>query len=307
MKAIVTGANGLLGSALKKQLGEDHIYHTRQQCDLLRINEINQYFYHINETEHPDTLIHCAAKVGGVQANINDNSGFFLQNLFINNNVIGTAIVYEYKNVVNILSTCVFPDKEVIYPVTANQIDNGKPHPSNHGYSYAKRLLYYSTKYAREITGNNWISIIPTNIYGEQDNFNLENGHLMPALINKAHTASKLNQDFVVWGDGTPLRQFIYSEDLAKIILWAIDNWKSGTPMMAVNEKEYSIKDIVNIIADRFKISQERIKFDITKPNGQFRKPAKPDVPADFKFTPLDEGINKTIDWYLKNINNARK
>lgn len=305
MKTLVTGSNGLLGSALKNQLGEGHIYHTRVDCDLRNYNSSNYYFFSLKEK--PDTLIHCAAKVGGVQANMNDNKGFFNENNWINNNIIDNAIKYDIKNVVNILSTCVFPDKEITYPLTADQIDNGKPHHSNHGYSYAKRLLYHNTKYAREVTGNNWISIIPTNIYGENDYFNLENSHLVPALIRKAYEASISGQNFVVWGDGTPLRQFIYSEDLARVILWAIDNWNSSEPMMAVNETEYSISQIVDIIANRFEISPERIKYDTTKPNGQFRKPAKSDVPSDFKFISLDEGINKTIDWFLNNLEQIRK
>jgi GDP-L-fucose synthase len=313
MKALITGSNGLLGSALRKELGENHIYHTRHDCDLRNYNDTNLYFHRTlislpTLTEaYPNTLIHCAARVGGVQANMNDNKGFFNENNWINNNIVDNAIKYNFKNVINILSTCVFPDENIKYPLTADQIDIGKPHPSNHGYSYSKRLLYYNTKYAREVTGNNWISIIPNNIYGENDNFNLEGGHLVPALIRKGYEAHLTGGDFVVWGDGSALRQFIYSQDLAKIILWAIDNWKSDAPMMAVNEAEYSIKQIVNIIADRFKIPQEKIKFDTTKPKGQFRKPAASDVPIDFDFTKIEDGINKTIDWYISNQNNARK
>jgi len=306
MKALITGSNGLLGSALRNNLGKGHIYHQRSHCDLLDTQEVNWYFSSLNAIRNPDTLIHCAAKVGGVQANMNDNSGFFLKNITMDSNVARCAIIHNLKNVVTILSTCVFPDK-AIYPLTADQIDNGAPHPSNHGYSYAKRLLYYSTKYSREVTGNNWISIIPNNVYGENDNFNLENGHLVPALIRKGYEASVYEKDFVVWGDGTSLRQFIYADDLAKIILWAIDNWKSDVPMMTINETEYSIKEVVDIIANRFKINQERIKYDITKPKGQFRKPAKSDVPKDFQFTTLEEGINKTIDWYLENKDIIRK
>lgn len=305
MKTLITGSNGLLGSALKKYLGENHIYHTRKDCDLKNYNDTNLYFYNLKEK--PEIIIHCAAKVGGVQANMNDNKGFFNDNNLINNNFINFAINNNIKNVVTILSTCIFPDKEIIYPLTVNQIDKGKPHYSNYGYSYAKRLLYYNTKYAREITGNNWISIIPTNIYGPNDNFNLENSHLIPALIRKGYEAYISGKDFIIWGDGTPLRQFIYSEDLAKIIIWAIDNWNSSNPMMAVNETEYSISQIACIIAKRFEISSERIKYDITKPNGQFRKPAKTDVLSKFEFTSLEKGINKTIDWFIKNVEKIRK
>lgn len=308
MKAIVTGSNGLLGSALKTRLGENHIYHTRKECDLLSKTQTLQYFFKVQSlNKGVDTIIHCAAKVGGVQANMDNNKGFFLDNVLINNNVIEYALNSDLKNIVSILSTCVFPNDGVVYPLTADQIDNGVPHPSNHGYSYAKRLLYHTTKYAREVTGNNWISIIPTNLYGSNDNFDLRNSHLVPALIRKGYEASASGDDFMIWGDGAPLRQFVYSEDMADIISWAIENWHSGIPMMAINETEYSIKDVVDIIANRFKISQNRIKYDASKPSGQFRKPAKSDVPKDFKFTSLEEGINKTIDWYIDNVDSARK
>ena len=301
---LITGSNGLLGNALKKQLvNKQVITHTRQDCDLTNKKSVDIYFKQLKKI---DTLIHCAARVGGVKANMNDNQGFFIDNFMINNNVIENTLKKKIKNVVNVLSTCIFPDNAV-YPLTAEQIDNGEPHSSNFGYSYAKRLLYYATKYSRKVSGNNWISIIPTNLYGANDNFNLENSHLIPALIRKGYEASVKNEDFVVWGDGTPLRQFVYAEDMAKIILWAIDNWKQSKPMMAVNEQEYSIKQVVDIIAERFKIKTNKIKFDTSKPNGQYRKPAKTDVPSDFKFVSLEEGINKTIDWFLDNKENIRK
>ncbi len=302
---LVTGASGLLGSALKKELGEDNIYLSSKDVDLCDSESTNKMFR--TNKDKCDTIIHCAAKVGGVKANMDDNEGFFQQNYIINKNVLEGAYENEYKNVVSILSTCVFPDK-IEYPLTANKIDLGKPHPSNYGYSYSKRILGYMTKTFGAMSNSNWVSIIPTNIYGENDNFNLENSHLVPALIRKGYEASLSGGNFEVWGDGTPLRQFIYSEDLSKAIIWAIDNWKNNEiPFMAINEREYSIKEIVDIIAKRFNISKERIKYDTSKPKGQFRKPAKTDIPESFEFTPLEEGINKTIDWFIKNYETARK
>jgi GDP-L-fucose synthase len=307
-KVIVTGASGLLGSAIKRQLNNDnsHEFLSSRDCNLLNINSVRRCFEDGIENEY-NTIIHCAAKVGGVKANMDNNELFFNENLEINNNLLEVAYRAKYKNFVSILSTCVFPDK-IDYPLTADKIDQGPPHNSNYGYSYAKRLLGYQTKiYGKMIPDSNWISIIPTNIYGPNDNFNLEDSHLVPALIRKGYEASLSGKDFEVWGDGTPLRQFIYSEDLAKVILWAIDNWKSDMPFMAVNETEHSIKEIVDIIARRFNISEDRIKYDITKPKGQFRKPAKSDIPKEFVFTPLEDGINKTIDWFIENYKTARK
>lgn len=309
---IITGSNGLLGQALIKSASEKEIEtygHTRKEADLLNRTETHKYVSDIIEwgykTKVPDTLIHCAAKVGGVQANMNDNSGFFKDNLTINRNVLEACYNNDIKNVVSILSTCVFPDK-VNYPLTTDQIDNGRPHDSNYGYAYSKRLLRYETEVYKNVTGNNWISVIPTNLYGAFDNYNLENGHLIPALIHKGYIASQTEEDFNVWGDGTPLRQFVLSDDMADIILWSIDNWKEDRPLMAVNEREYSIREVVSIIADRFNISDDRIKYDTTKPSGQHRKPAKSDVP-NWDFTPLDEGINSNIDWFLENKENIRK
>jgi GDP-L-fucose synthase len=163
-------------------------------------------------------------------------------------------------------------------------------------------LGYQTSIFGNMLPGSNWISIVPTNLYGSGDNFNLNDSHLIPALIRKAYDASLNGDDFVVWGDGTPLRQFVYSDDMADIILWAIDNWKSDIPLMAVNETEYSIKEVAMIIADRFGISENKVIFDKTKPNGQFRKPAKSDVNW-FNFTPLEDGLHKTIDWFIENYN----
>lgn len=299
-RTMIIGSNGLLGSALVKNI-KDPILHTREDADLLNRTASSMFIL----SEKPKTIINCGAKVGGVLANIKENELFFRQNIQMNNNVMETAQYIGVENFVSILSTCIFPNDGVSYPLTADQIDNGRPHDSNSGYSYAKRLLYYSTKMYRNFTQKNWISIIPTNIFGENDNFNLDSSHLIPALIRKAYETSISGGDFIVWGDGTPLRQFIYSDDLSKMILYAIDNWKKETPFMAVNETEYSIKDVATIIADRFNILN-KMKFDTSFPNGQYKKTASSDY-KDFPFTSLEEGLNKTIDWFIINNKNIRK
>ena len=300
MKSIVTGSSGLLGSALKRKLGESHLYLSSKDVDLRFLPETHSFL--LEKRNESDTIIHCAAKVGGVKANMENNELFFKDNYVMNQNLLEVAYNLKYKNIVSILSTCIFPDK-VEYPLTADKINLGAPHPSNYGYAYAKRMLGYQTSiFGNMLPGSNWISVVPTNLYGSGDNFNLNDSHLIPALIRKAYDASLNGDDFVVWGDGTPLRQFVYSDDMADIILWAIDNWKSDMPLMAVNETEYSIKEVAMIIADRFGISENKVIFDKTKPNGQFRKPAKSDVNW-FNFTPLEDGLHKTIDWFIENYN----
>ena len=306
MKILVTGANGLLGSALKKILGDNHIYQTRKNCNLLNYEETFNFFKKCVEDFGVDTIIHCAALVGGVKANSENNQKFFYENYLINSNTMKCAYELRVKNFVNVLSTCIFPDKEITYPLTPSQIDLGRPHESNYGYSYAKRLSGFETKIFRNVLNLNWISVIPTNLYGPNDNFNLDSSHLVPGMIHRAYLSKKNNTDFVIWGDGKPLRQFVYSEDLAKLILWSLQNWDSSEYCMLVNPTEVSVLEVSKIIARKFEISEDRIIFDLDKPSGQFRKPAISDV-LEYEFISLEEGIEKTIDWFTKNYDNLRK
>lgn len=307
MKVLITGSNGLVGTALKDILGDGHVYHTRQDVDLTDEKKTKDYIkYHVQHSG-VDTIIHCAAKVGGVQANSMNNQQFFMENYLINNNILKSAFENQIPNFVNLLSTCIFPDTNITYPLTADQIDKGAPHPSNYGYSYAKRLAGYETNIFKNLTGLNWINIVPTNVYGPSDNFHLEHSHMIPGMIHRAFLSKKNNEKFVVWGDGSPLRQFIHSKDLAKNILWALENWKEDRHFMAINEYEYSVMDMVKVIGKKYGIDKDDLVFDSTKPIGQFRKPAKTDIPKDYKFISIEDGISETIDWFIKNYETLRK
>jgi len=306
-KFLITGSNGLVGSALKEKLGDNHVYHTKDDVNLLDFKKTKDFIEYNIKHNGVDSIIHCAAKVGGVQANMKNNKLFFYENFVMNNNLMQICFENELPNFVNLLSTCIFPDKGVTYPLEPSQINNGAPHFSNHGYSYAKRLSGIQTEYIKNVLKNNWISIIPTNVYGKNDNFHLDYGHMVPAMIHRAFLSKKENKKMVIWGDGSPLRQVIYSEDLANLILWALDNWNSESPFMAVNPKEYSILEIGKEICKNYDISEEDLIFDSTKPMGQAKKPAISNASEDFKFTPLDEGIKKTVDWFLENYNTLRK
>lgn len=306
MKILVTGSNGLLGSAFKKVLGEGHVYHTRKDCDLLNYKESYDYISRIVDEFGIDTIIHTAARVGGVKANMENNEGFFYDNYYINNNIMKIAFELKIPNFVNVLSTCIFPNDNIQFPLTPDQIDNGAPHPSNYGYSYAKRLSGYETKIFRNINKSNWFSVVPTNLYGPHDNFNLESSHLIPGMIHRAYLAKQNNDKFLIWGDGKQLRQFVHSEDMAKLILWALENWNSEEHCMLIDEKEISVLDIAKIIMNKFGFTEEDLIFDDTKPKGQFRKPAMSHVP-NYNFLPIEDGINSTIDWFIDNYDNARK
>jgi len=306
-KILVTGSNGLVGSALKKLLGDNHIYHTKDDVNLLDNKKTIDYIsYHV-KYNNIDTVIHCAAKVGGVQANMKNNKGFFIDNFIINNNIIEASFKNEMPNFVNLLSTCIFPDKNVTFPLTPNQIDQGSPHYSNHGYAYAKRLSGYQTNIIKKVLNANWVSVIPTNVYGINDNFHLDDGHMIPAMIHRAYLSKQNSEKMVIWGDGSPLRQVIYSEDLAKLIMWSLDNWKSDEPFMAINKDEHSILSIANIICNSFDIYENDIIFDSDKPMGQHMKTAISNAPNEFKFTKLEIGIDETVKWFKENYNNIRK
>lgn len=306
MKVLVTGSNGLLGRALKKVLGDGHVYHTREDVDLTNYEETFKYFQDKVLNEGVDTVIHTAAKVGGVNANMNNNQSFFNDNYIINSNVIKVCSILKIDNFVNILSTCIFPHENIVYPLTSDQIDKGAPHPSNYGYSYAKRLSGYETQIFRDVLQKNWYSVVPTNLYGPYDNFNLEDSHLIPGMIHRAYLAKQNNEKFVIWGDGSPLRQFVYSEDMAKLIVWSLTNWNSEKHCMMIDETEVSVMEVANIITKKFGFNNEDLVFDETKPKGQFRKPAASDIKG-FEFKPIEDGINETIDWFINNYENARK
>ena len=307
---LVTGANGLLGSAIVRIVEQRTNYrvikHTRQECNLLNRNDCINYIAKQVSENNIDTVIHCAAEVGGVLKNTLYTQSMYYNNLQINNNIIEASHLSDIQNFANILSTCIFSENST-YPLSIEQLhSDGLPHSSTLGYSLAKRISMLTTQSYARVFNKNWINVIPTNIYGIHDNFNLENSHVIPALIRKAHFSSENDEKFVIWGTGQSYRQFIYSEDLAELIIWAIENWKKDVPFLAVNNHEYTIKELVSIIAKKFNIADENIKFDYSKPSGIPKMTANTDA-GWYKFTSLEEGLDKTIEWYIKNYNIIRK
>jgi GDP-L-fucose synthase len=162
----------------------------------------------------------------------------------------------------------------------------------------------------REQYGLNYVSVIPTNIYGLNDNFSLTHGHVIPMLLHKMYNAQRNNTDFVVWGSGKPLREFIYSKDIAKLSEWVLDNYNESEPIIFSNSVEISIEDLVDLLVKEFNF-KGKVVFDKSKPDGQFRKPSdnsklKSYLP-DFEFTPIEKGLKETIKWFISNYENTRK
>ena len=300
MKTLITGGYGMVGSAMESQ-----IKLSRETCDLTNPRQTEKLFQLIK----PDGVIHCAGKVGGIGGNSNYKGEYFYDNLMINTNVIEAARKAGVKNLVAFLSTCVFPDK-VKYPLTIDQIQLGEPHESNYPYAYAKRMADVQIRAYREQYGINYTSIIPSNIYGPNDNFSLEHGHVMPMLIHKLYLAKKNKTDFTVWGSGKPLREFIYSKDIAKIAEWALFNYEGTDPLIISGDEEISIKDLVGLLVDEFKF-KGKVIFDKTKPDGQLRKPSDnskiKELMPDFEYTPFEQGIKETVNWFIENYDEARK
>ena len=301
IKTLVTGGTGLVGSAIKNA----NIKLSTQDVDLRDWESTLSLFGNLK----PEKVIHCAARVGGLGGNMNYKGEFFYDNIMINTNVLEASRRVGVKKVVSFLSTCIFPD-DVEYPLTENKIHLGEPHNSNYPYAYAKRMLDIQSRAYKEQYGLNYVSVIPTNIYGPNDNFDLENGHVLPSLIHKCYLAKQNNTDFVVWGSGKPLREFIYSEDVARLAEWALDNYEEEEPIIFSTSDEISIGKLAEMVV-YYMGYKGKLVFDSDKPDGQHRKPSdnsklKSYLP-DFEFTPIDKGIEKTVEWFLNNYENIRK
>jgi GDP-L-fucose synthase len=236
---------------------------------------------------------------------------FYRENTLINDNIMENCRLHNVTKLVSMLSTCIFPDKTT-YPINETMLHDGPPHPSNEGYAYAKRLIDTMNRAYAEEYGCNFTSIIPTNIYGPHDNFSIQNGHVIPGLIHKCYIAKKEGTPFTIWGSGTPLRQFIYSLDLAELTVWVMREYHSPDPItLSVDESaEVSIKDVALAVAKAMKFEGE-VVFDTTKADGQFKKTAcnkkLRSYRPDYNFTSMEEGIQKSVDWFLENYETARK
>jgi GDP-L-fucose synthase len=299
-KILVTGGSGLVGSEFN-----NFIKINSKDCDLTKSEEIKNLLLSINPTH----IIHTAGYVGGLGANMNNLGDFFYKNILINTNLIHESYNHGVKKVLSFLSTCIFPDS-IEYPLTEDKIHLGPPHGSNFAYAYAKRMIDIQNRAYNKSYGTKYFSVIPTNIYGPNDNYNLKNGHVVPTLIHKVYLAKKENKNLEVWGSGKPLREFIYSKDVSKICENLIFNYDDEKPIILSNSIEISIEELVMVICDIMKF-KNNIIWDTSKPDGQFRKPTDnthlKNILPNFNFTPLVEGLEETIHFFESNYNLVRK
>lgn len=299
MKKLITGGTGLIGSAF--DTGE-------KLSSIVDLREFKYVDSFIRSTK-PEVVIHAAAKVGGLGANMKYPADFYDDNILMNHNIIKACYKHDVKKLVCFLSTCVFPDK-VEYPLDESKIELGPPHHSNFAYAYAKRMAEVQLRAYNQQYGTKYFSVIPCNVYGPKDNYNLENGHVIPALIHKCYLAKKNNTDFEVWGDGSPLREFVYSKDVANIVDLLVDKYNGTDPIIISNPKEYNIRQAVDLIVDYMDFKGNVVWLK-EKPNGQHRKPSSNkkliSVIGEYQFTPLEEGLKYAVDFFVANYPNIRK
>ncbi|MDB5036485.1 MAG: GDP-L-fucose synthase [Bacteriovoracaceae bacterium] len=305
-KDLLTGSEGLVGSAIKRHSSKerDLVCVTKKQVDLTDFSATVKMM----EDLRPERVFHAAAAVGGLGGNMRHPGELFRKNILINFNVLEAARVTGVKRVLSYLSTCIFPDK-VEYPMKETSLHEGPPHPSNFGYAHAKRMIDIQSRAYRMEYGCDFITAVGTNLFGLNDNFNLLDGHALPSLIHKTYLAKRDGKDLTVWGSGKPLREFVFADDIARLSLWAMDEYHEETPLMFSHGEETSIRELVELIAKKMNF-QGKIIFDDSKADGQYRKPS--DVSKlkkfqpDFKFTSLEKAIEQTTKWFTASYPNIR-
>lgn len=302
-KIYVAGHRGLVGSAVVRNLEErgynNIICRTHKELDLTRQVEVEKFF----EEEKPEYVFLAAAKVGGIHANNTKPAEFIYDNLMIESNVIHSAYKYGVKKLLFLGSSCIYP-KFAKQPIKEKYLLTGELEPTNEAYAIAKITGIELCKFYRRQYGCDFISAMPTNLYGINDNFDLETSHVLPALIRKFHEAKINNQEEVVmWGTGKPLREFMYVDDLADALVHLMLNYSDEIHVNMGTGKDLSIGELAQIVKEVVGY-EGKIVNDLSKPDGTPRKLL--DVSrleaTGWKYkTELREGIEKVYRWYLEN------
>lgn len=295
MKTLITGGSGLLGSELTVS---NSLKPTSDELNLLNYDALKKYIELNNVTK----IIHCAAMVGGVHVNQSRMFDFFDANIQININVLRACREFNLNNSVFILSTCIMPSNATL-PYSETQLHLGEPHFTNYGYAYAKRMLEVGSRSLRQQYHVNTTCLIPCNLYGKNDNYNVSDGHVIPGLIHKCYLSKKNNEDFIVWGSGNPRREFLYVKDLAQIIKIIVENENEYETMIISPGVEFQIKEVVSLIASKLNFGGNVI-YDTTKPDGIDEKTTSNYVFRSyfptFAFTELKYGLEETIQYFIE-------
>lgn len=307
-RVVITGGKGFLGyhvtGALKKRNPEAIFPLGMNDCDLRDVDSIRKM---LKETR-PNLVIHLAAKVGGIGANMEHPAEFFYDNLMMGVQLVHECWKHGVDKAVLLGTVCAYP-KFTPVPFKEDDIWNGYPEETNAPYGLAKKMLLVQSQSYRQEYGYNSIFLLPVNLYGPHDHFDPKVSHVIPALIKKCVEAKEKNAPFIeAWGDGSPTREFLFARDGAEGIVLAAERYNESEPVNIGSAFEISIKDLTETIA-RLTGFKGEIRWDATKPNGQPRR--KLDVSrAEQKFgfrstTTFEDGLRETIDWYLANRDKA--
>ena len=299
----VAGHKGLVGSALVRKLKEDGytniITRNRQQCDLTNPIQVKALF----EENKIDYVFDAAAKVGGIKANDTYSAEFIFENTMIQTNLIHYAYKYFVKKFCFLGSVCIYP-KYAPIPVKEESLLCGELEPTNEGYAIAKihgieMLKMYNKQY-----GFKGVSIMPCNLYGQGDNFHPENSHVIPGLIRRFHEAKRNGlKEVRCWGDGTPMREFMYSDDIADACVFAMHNYENAELINVGSGEDVSIKELAETIASVTEYAGD-IVWDTSKPNGTPKRPLDYSKISSLGWKPnykLREGLEKSYQWFKEN------
>lgn len=302
-RVTVTGGAGFLGHHVVKRLeeaGADVYVPTIEEYDLTKIEDIRRMY----DTAQPELVIHLAALAGGIGANRARPAEFFYVNLMMGVQLMHEAWERGIGKFVAIGTICAYP-KFTPLPFREESLWDGYPEETNAPYGLAKKMLLVQSQAYRQQYGFNSIYLLPVNLYGPRDNFNLETSHVIPALIRKCLEAKERGEDRVVlWGDGSPTREFLYVDDAARGILLAAERYNESEPVNLGSGMEISIKDLATLIA-RLTGFEGELVWDTSKPNGQPRRAL--DTSRAWEYfgfraeVPFEEGLKRTIEWYKEN------
>ena len=299
-KIFVAGHRGLVGSSIVRVLNErgysNILTRTRNELNLLNQKEVFDFF----DSEKPEYVFDAAAKVGGIYANDTYSGDFIYENIQIQTNLIHSAWKFGVKKFLFLGSVCIYP-KFAEIPVREDSLLTGYLEPTNDAYAIAKisgikMLQAYHKQY-----GMKSVSLMPSNLYGPGDNFHPDNGHVIPAMITKFQNSG--GKSVMFWGDGTPKREFLYSEDLADACLFAMDNFENAELINVGSGENVSIKELSNSVASVVKYDGE-IKWDTSRPNGTPNRPLDCSKMTKLGWKPkhtLSQGLQKTYDWFIAN------
>lgn len=302
-KIYVTGHKGMVGSAIVRELErqgyKNLVVRTHHELDLTRQAAVEAFF----EKEKPDYVFHAAGKVGGIVANQNAIADFLYENMMMAMNVIHAAVSVGVKKIEFLGSSCIYP-KFAPQPMQESCLLTSALEPTNEGYALAKISGLKYCEYLNRQYHKDFISVMPTNLYGPNDNYHPEHSHVIPGLIRRFHEAKEHNSPFVTcWGDGSPLREFLYVDDLANLCVLLMNNYSGNETVNAGTGKEITIKHLSELVAKVVEYKGE-IRWDTTKPNGMPRKLLDVSKATNLGWTyktELEDGIRLSYKDFLEN------